>query len=221
MKLTLEAGPLVVGTLSTLSGEIPLAGDLIEVRLDRMKIPPDWLARCQAIEAGGKPVLLTVRLRAEGGEWTEDGPSRLKLYEEGLAALSAVDVELSSPICATVAKKAQALGRLCIVSHHDFVRTPVLAELEWIVRKAHQTGSVAKVATMVRDGADLETLHALLEKKWERPLCVIAMGEAWKDTRVSFPKLGSCLTYGYLDQPTAPGQWSAADLARKLQIGHR
>lgn len=217
MKLTLGAGPLVVGTLSSLAGNIPLAGDLIEVRLDKMKRPPDWLKRCQAIEAGGKPVLLTIRLRVEGGEWPEDNSERLQLYNEALPTLSAFDVELSSVICADVAKEAQRLGKVCVLSHHDFVQTPPLKDLEWIIEHAHRIGGVAKVATMVHKEADLETLRALLAKKWKGPLCVIAMGDAWKETRVSFPKLGSCLTYGYLDQPTAPGQWSAAELVRQLR----
>jgi 3-dehydroquinate dehydratase len=30
--------------------------------------------------------------------------------------------------------------------------------------------------------------------------------------------LGSCLTYGYLDKPTAPGQMSAAELVRRLRF---
>jgi len=56
-----------------------------------------------------------------------------------------------------------------------------------------------------------------LSRRGKQPLCVIGMGNAWKQTRVSFPKLGSCLTYGYLDQPTAPGQVSAAELVRQLR----
>jgi 3-dehydroquinate dehydratase-1 len=217
VKLNLKAGPLVVGVLSSLDGNVPLAGDIVEVRLDRTARPPDWLARCKAIEARGKPVLLTVRLRSEGGEWPEDDGGRLKLYEEGLAALAAVDVELGSVICATVAKQAEKLGKVCLVSHHDFQKTPPLAELESIVERAQQNGAVAKVATMIRSQADLEILCALLGKKRKRPLCVIGMGEDWKQTRVSFPKLGSCLTYGYLDKPTAPGQESAAELLRQLR----
>ena len=217
MKLNLNAGPLVAGVLSSLDGNVPLAGDIVEVRLDRTARPPDWLDRCKAIEARGKPVLLTVRLRREGGEWPEDDGGRLKLYEEGLAALAAVDVELSSVICATVAKQAEKLGKVCLVSHHDFQKTPPLAELESVVERAQQNGAVAKVATMIRSQADLEILRALLGRKRQRPLCVIGMGEAWKETRVSFPKLGSCLTYGYLDKPTAPGQVSASELVRQLR----
>jgi 3-dehydroquinate dehydratase len=44
------------------------------------------------------------------------------------------------------------------------------------------------------------------------------MGDAWKQTRIAFPKLGSCLAYGYLDKPTAPGQVSAAELVRQLRV---
>jgi 3-dehydroquinate dehydratase I len=216
LKLRLGQGPLVAGTLSSLDGNVPLAGDIVEVRLDRTGLPPDWLERCQAIEARGKPVLLTVRLRREGGEWPEDDEGRLKIYEAGLASLSAVDVELASVHCATVAKQAEKLGKVCLVSHHDFEKTPSLAELESIVQRAQQNGAVAKVATMIRSEADVAILRTLLGGKWKRPLCVIGMGEAWKETRVLFPKLGSCLTYGYLDQPTAPGQSSAADLIRQL-----
>ncbi|MGP8199686.1 MAG: type I 3-dehydroquinate dehydratase [Limisphaerales bacterium] len=217
MKLNLDAGPLVVGVLSSLDGDFPLAGDLVEVRLDKTGRPPDWLERCKAIEARGKPVLLTVRLRSEGGEWPEDNEGRLRIFQEGLSALSAVDVELSSVICAAVTKQAEKLGTVCLVSHHDFQKTPPLAELESIVERAQQNGAVAKIATMIRSEADVDTLRALLSRRGKRPPCVIGMGDAWKQTRVSFPRLGSCLTYGYLDKPTAPGQVSAAELVRQLR----
>jgi 3-dehydroquinate dehydratase I len=216
-KLNLANGPYAVGTLSSLDGGVALAGDIIEVRLDKTGYPPGWLQRCKAIEEGGKPVLLTIRLKQEGGEWTEDNQARLKLYEEGLETLSAVDVELAGVICAAVTKRAQRLGKVCLVSHHDFEKTPPLAELESLVERAQQNGAAAKLATMIRSEADVETLRALLAKKWKAPLCVIGMGEKWSHTRVSFAKFGSCLTYGYLDKPTAPGQLSAAELVRQLR----
>jgi 3-dehydroquinate dehydratase-1 len=217
VKLNLNAGPLVVGVLSSLEGNVPLAGDLVEARLDRMPRLKDWLERCQAIEAQGKPVLLTPRLRSEGGEWPQDDEGRLKIYADALAALSAVDVELSSVICPAVTRLAEKAGKVCVVSHHDFAKTPPLAELESIVEGARQNGGVAKVATMIRSEGDVEILRALLAGKGNRPLCVIAMGDAWKHTRILFPKLGSCLTYGYLDKPTAPGQVSAAELIQQLR----
>jgi 3-dehydroquinate dehydratase I len=217
-KLRLDAGPLVAGVLSSLDGtDVPLAGDLVEVRLDKTGQPPDWLDRCRAIETRGKPVLLTIRLRREGGDWPNDDDARLKLYEAGLAVLSAVDVELASAICPAVTARARQMDKVCLVSHHDFAKTPPLAELETIVERARQNGAVAKVATMIRGDSDVETLRSLLARRGGQPLCVIGMGDEWKQTRVSFPKLGSCLTYGYLDQPTAPGQWSVNELIRQLR----
>jgi 3-dehydroquinate dehydratase-1 len=217
VKLNLDAGPLVVGVLSSLDGDVAAAGDVVEVRLDKTSRPPDWLERCQAIEARGRPVLLTIRLRREGGDWPEDDLGRLELFERALPALAAVDVELSSVICAAVTKQARKLGKVCLVSHHDFQKTPPLAELEAVVEKARQNGAVAKIATMLRSQADVETLRALLARRGTKPLCVIGMGDAWTSTRVSFPKLGSCLAYGYLDKPTAPGQAPAAELVRQLR----
>ena len=93
-KLSLAGGPYVVGTLSSLDGNVPLAGDIVEVRLDKTSRPPDWLERCRAIEARGKPVLLTARLRSEGGAWPEDDEARLKIYEAGLAALAVMWIPL-------------------------------------------------------------------------------------------------------------------------------
>jgi 3-dehydroquinate dehydratase-1 len=69
----------------------------------------------------------------------------------------------------------------------------------------------------LNSAADEDTLRSLLGRKWKRPLCIIGMGTAWTHTRASFPLLGSCLTYGYLDKPAAPGQIAVADLTRRLR----
>ena len=36
--------------------------------------------------------------------------------------------------------------------------------------------------------------------------------------RTLFPTLGSCLTYGYLDESAAPGQVAASELVEKLAL---
>jgi 3-dehydroquinate dehydratase len=71
---------------------------------------------------------------------------------------------------------------------------------------------------MIKHGSDVDVLRALLRRRWEKPICVIGMGRAWSKTRIEFAMLGSCLTYGYLDKPTAPGQMSAAELVRRLRF---
>jgi hypothetical protein len=58
--LTIGGEPCVGVALSSLdaSGVAGFAGDLVEVRLDKTSRPADWLKRCKAIGAAGKPVLL-------------------------------------------------------------------------------------------------------------------------------------------------------------------
>jgi len=214
--LAVGAVPRVVGTLSSLAPKRKLCGDIVEVRLDKMARPNDWLERCVALQSGGKPVLLTVRLRAEGGDWESDGEERLEIYRQGLRELAAVDVELSSVICREAAREATRLKKASVISFHDFEKTPPLRELGEIVKKAHAIGSIAKVSTMIQQESDVEVLRALLRQRWEKPLCVIGMGRAWSKTRIEFATLGSCLTYGYIDRPTAPGQMSAAELVRRV-----
>ena len=216
-ELAVGLTPRVVGTLSSLTPKRILRGDIIEVRLDKMARPADWLQRCVALQSGGKPVLLTVRLRAEGGEWDKDDEQRLEIYEQGLSELAAVDVELSSAICRDVARAAARCKKASVISFHDFEKTPPLRDLCAIVEKTQSIGSIAKVSTRILRESDVDVLRSLLRKRWEKPLCVIGMGRVWSKTRVLFPTLGSCLTYGYLDRPTAPGQMSAAELVRRLR----
>jgi 3-dehydroquinate dehydratase-1 len=215
--LAVGAAPCVVGTLSTLSPKRALSGDIVEVRLDKIRFGSDWLARCAAIQSRGKPVLLTIRLRAEGGAWEADGAQRLELYRQALLELAAVDVELSSVICRKVAREAARLQKASVISFHDFEKTPSLRELYAIVEEAQSIGSIVKISTLIQRESDVDVLRSLLQRGWAKPLCVIGMGRAWSKTRILFPTLGSCLTYGYLDKPTAPGQLSAAELVRRLR----
>src|SRR5580698_5659189 len=125
-ELAVGLTPRVVGTLSSLTPKRILRGDIIEVRLDKMARPADWLQRCVSLQSGGKPVLLTVRLRSEGGDWENDDEQRLEIYEQGLSELAAVDVELSSAICPDVARAAARLKKASVISFHDFEKTPPL-----------------------------------------------------------------------------------------------
>jgi 3-dehydroquinate dehydratase-1 len=214
--LTVGEAPRVVGTLSSLVIPNELPGDIVELRLDRVSERTGWLEQCAAIQARGKPVLLTPRLRSEGGLWDSDDQRRLEIYQSALRQLAAVDVELSSAFCPAVAEEARKLQKACVVSYHHFQKTPPLGELRALVQRAQQIGSIVKISTTIQRESDVAALRGLLEADWTRPLCVIGMGPAWSHTRVLFAQLGSCLTYGYLDAPAAPGQLPAAELVRQL-----
>src|SRR6267154_167495 len=95
--LMLDSLPRVVGTLtSSIPARLPTRAadrpcNIVEIRLDKMPRQKDWLNRAKMIEASGLPVILTIRLSAEGGGWHARDQDRLELFEQALEHLSAVD----------------------------------------------------------------------------------------------------------------------------------
>jgi 3-dehydroquinate dehydratase I len=203
--------PRIVGTVS--SSSVPKTAraicDIVEMRLDLIG---DVMVKFET----DLPLLLTVRSKSEGGQWTGTEQQRLTMYRQFMSHVAAVDVELNSSIAKEVCDLAREAGRASIVSFHDFVATPSLDELQNIAERARQIGSIVKIVTLANEEREVETLRTLLSKR-QSPLCVMGMGKYAAQTRVDFPKLGSCLTYGYLDKPLAPGQTSAAELFSKLR----
>jgi 3-dehydroquinate dehydratase-1 len=229
MKPPASLGPLQIGEVPCVVGTITSAArlkafaarpnqscDIAEVRLDQVGQTEDWLALSQEIETSGTPVILTTRVRSEGGNWPDDDKSRLYVIREGLQHLAAVDVEFKSPLMEQVCVEAKALKKAAIVSFHDFEKTPAFDELKTIATQAAKHGTIVKISTMAKNNDDIATLEKLLGSSLDVPLCVIGMGAFGTKTRITFPAHGSCLTYGYLDAPSAPGQLSAEMLSEQL-----
>jgi 3-dehydroquinate dehydratase I len=217
--LQLGRVPRVVGTIITSdylrawsANPSPLPCDLVEFRLDGFSDFPDWLKIAIQIEHQGTPVFVTVRLKREGGLWAGSDLDRWPLLEPAIRHLSGVDVEVMSDLARGVAELAGQLGKLSVFSYHNFETTPAEQELEGILAAGHRLGGIGKIAVTVNAENDLNTLVSLLGRKWSLPICIIGMGPLGRETRLNFPLQGSCFTYGYLDTPGAPGQYSAAEL---------
>lgn len=220
--------PRVVGTIITADylrkwseTPRPLPCDLVELRLDGFPDFEDWLRIGERLERSGTPVFATVRLQNEGGQWTGGDMDRWKLLEPAIRHLSGVDVELRSELAQAVSVLCKQLGKLGVFSFHDFEGTPPPEELEAILGSAERLGSVGKIAATAKTEKDVEQLRALLHRKWSVPVCIIGMGPIARETRLKFPQEGSCFTYGYLDTPGAPGQYSAAELMKYLRESRR
>ena len=195
--------PRVVGTVSKPDTKI-VAGDcdIVELRLDLIPLRPV-----------GLPSIATIRLGGEGGKWTKPDADRLPLFEQALQKCTAADIELRSEVLEKVSELAVRHQKALIVSYHDFEKTPALDELRQVMTRAANYGTVVKIATMTRSEDDLQTLRALFKENCSAALCVLGMGPLAAKSRKEFPKLGSCFVYGYLDEPVAPGQPAARDLA--------
>jgi len=216
--LTLGLAPKIVGTISrreTLSQPAAFPCDIVEVRLDLIGADaPAWSEQIRAIPL---PVIVTIRLASEGGQWTQPDEARLPLFEIALQHAAAVDIEYRSPLMKRVSALACQRQKALIISYHDFEKTPPLADLQQIIRTAANYGTVVKIATLTQTEEDLATLRALFAEQCSASVCLLGMGPLGPRTRVEFPRLGSCLTYGYLDAPIAPGQVSAAELKELLR----
>jgi len=205
-------------TLERAGDDAPFKCDLVEVRLDMVGPAfPNWRECCHGIENQGLPVLLTLRLEAEGGDWVLPDSERLPFLSEAIGALSAIDVEYRSPLASDLCLKAAGLGKTVVVSFHDFDGTPPRDELAEIVDGIRGLPSaVPKIVTMVRSPGDVDTLAALLASNREQPICVLGMGDMGQRTRTGFPAQGSCLTFGFIDGASAPGQLTANALVNAL-----
>jgi 3-dehydroquinate dehydratase-1 len=211
--LWLGREPKVVGTISlpaTLRQPGPFPCDIVEIRLD--------LAGHDALRPLTQPVIATLRLASEGGRWTHPDEARLPIFTAVLPQVTAVDIEYRSPLLQQISALACRHQKPLIISYHDFEKTPHLRELQQVIRTAANYGTVVKIATLTKTEEDVATLRALFDEQCSCSVCILGMGPLGPRTRYEFPRLGSCLTYGYIDQPIAPGQVAAAELMNQLNL---
>lgn len=186
--------------------------DLLEIRLDLLRgISPDSLA------ALGQrfPLLLTSRDPSEGGRPGTTPTQRRRWLESALPAATLVDVELAKWDDWSDLLSGSPAQR--VVSFHHFTGTPHLAELKRHFARARRVGAdVFKVATQIRNGADLAVLLALLESRDGFPVAAMGMGPLGRASRLVLAAAGSCLNYGWLHRPQVPGQFPALVLKERL-----
>lgn len=219
--------PLVVGTIYS-PGSLrralklrPGAVDVLELRVDHFADAPDELFR--AAQDLLAPLIVTVRHPREGGAGELKAKRRAELYWQFLDLAEYVDVELQSlKSFDVILSFAQSRGAKAIVSDHHFRGTPPLKVLQdrWERARRFSDGQtkadIIKVAARAESPADLARLTSLFDLAKGAPLSVMGMGSLGKASRLLFARLGSCLNYGYLDQPQVSGQWEATRLKERV-----
>jgi 3-dehydroquinate dehydratase-1 len=184
--------------------------DIAEIRVDQFRhYGHDYVLKKLDLFVGKIPTIATIRTKDEGGSWSGAEDARRALFEAMIPHVDAVDIELqSAEMLRIVGPQVKRAGKLLVVSFHDFSVTPELSELESIVHRAKaQDADIVKIATNVRDDADVRRLSSLLGSHADKDLVVIGMGGAGVKTRILFPALGSLMTFASaLGHHTAPGQ---------------
>jgi len=192
--------------------------DILELRADTFADASAEAMRSviTGLKGLGKPLLLTIRSRKEGGAHQIPDRERAKLYTALMPLVDAVDIELGSrAILKDVVKSAKDNNKKIIISYHDFKATPGERKLQDIIAGAREKGAdIVKIAAFAKGPEDMKRLASLLAGQDD--LIVIAMGEYGRASRVFFPMLGSLLTYGSVTASTAPGQMTLREIKREF-----
>lgn len=193
-----------------------LGADVIELRVDLLE--EDALQTLSELKKLGMPVIITNRMKKEGGSWIGSEAQRIQKLLSLLPLADAVDIELCAEERDTVVKRAKSAKKTVIISTHDFEKTPEPAVMAGIIDESFEAGAdVAKLAVTANSLRDvLHLLEVTLNSKGK--ICTIAMGGMGRHSRVIAPIYGSVMTYGYVDEPTAPGQFRVDELKYVLKV---
>ncbi len=215
--------PLIVGSVSDLATwqQVTAPGaeppcDILELRVDML--PEDTDMQQLAQSSCPRPLIITYRHESEGGARVVSEEERIATVRSLLPIASAVDWEIL-----VMALDEEFMDELrekeipLIASAHFFETTPEAEQMLALAECAAESGAaIAKFAFKLNCGGDVQAGVRLLSE-CESPLAVMGMGELGSVSRMLYAQLGSKLVYGYLgDTPTAPGQWSAAEVRELL-----
>jgi 3-dehydroquinate dehydratase type I len=203
---------VVVDGSSLESNDILNSVDLFELRIDL--IGNDWE---QLVPKLHKPWIACARLKSEGGNWTGNEAQRInELLKASEMGASIVDIEYQAegltPIVPLIKKRAK-----CLLSFHDFEKTPPFDELRKIVRQQTAAGAdICKVVTTARSFEDNITMMELIKQFPKKNLIAFAMGTEGLSSRILCPLTGNSFTYAALEEgkESAPGQITVTQLRK-------
>ena len=184
--------------------------DVLEVRVDQFEslelasVEKNLSTR----KALGLPMILTLRNDpAEGGTVEIAEEKKLEIFQAVISLVDAVDIELSSPLVSQVVDLAKQNQKTVIVSSHNFKTTPSAEALEALFQDAVSRGAdIVKIAAQANTRDDVNTLMLFTVKHKSDQVITMSLGELGSLSRLTFPSVGSLLTYAYVRQATAPGQ---------------
>ena len=198
-----------------------------ELYLDMLKIMDDI-----EILSEGRPMIFTIRTKGQGGmvDMTDKMIEGVQEFMAQSGIPDLIDVEVRGykkeygGIGGRLLKKRvdmiHAEGVKVILSYHDHDEMISPDEIVMLVGAMNKYGAdIYKVAAMARNKREANGLlqaTEYLRKRVHKPMVTMAMGEAGKITRVAGGRFGSCMTFGALGKPSAPGQIPAANLRKKL-----
>ncbi|MDI9498723.1 MAG: type I 3-dehydroquinate dehydratase [Bacillota bacterium] len=201
---------------------LPPEADIVEWRIDLFRqspAPQRLVALARSLQrVSGRPLLVTVRSRAEGGLWPDDGQEAQAAVLAALIAGRAaelIDIEAALPAAERLAAAAHEAGLEVVLSRHILGAMPSFAELRALFVELRQQGAdLPKVAARAATAAETHRLLAAAAASGAAPLIAIAMGRAGRLSRVAAAGAGAALGFAAHGVKSAPGQLDAGLTAR-------
>jgi 3-dehydroquinate dehydratase-1 len=190
--------------------------DLFEVRIDI--IGEGWIEVAKKLN---KPWIACNRLVEEGGKWQGNEARRIeKLLQAMELGAKIVDVEYNAKnvdnIISFIKKRAT-----CLLSFHDFEKTPSLEMLKQIVQNEVKAGAdICKIVTFAQSFENNLTVLQLITEFPGTRIVAFAMGPQGMASRVLAPLAGAYFTYGAVEKgkESAPGQIPVVDMLSLYKI---
>jgi 3-dehydroquinate dehydratase type I len=184
--------------------------DLFEVRIDL--IGDKWTEVARQLK---KPWIACNRMVEEGGKWDGNEARRIeRLLQAVELGAKIVDIEYNAKnvdnIIRLIKKRAD-----CLLSFHDFQKTPSLDVLKQIVNKELKAGAdICKVVTTAQTFEDNLAVMRLFSEFPDNKMVAFAMGTQGFISRVMAPLIGAYFTYGAVQKgvESAPGQLPVSDM---------
>ncbi|WP_333609968.1 type I 3-dehydroquinate dehydratase [Pantoea piersonii] len=207
---------------------------VVELRVDKLDFATHvdkvtQLGQAMRRELKGKPLLLTLRTKEEGGSLSPDDASYIALYQQwleaGFADLIDIEMRIGAQAVDQLVKQAHQHHVAVILSYHDFQATPdnadMLRRLTW---QAAHGADILKIAVMPKTPQDVSRLTDVtwqMRQRSDKPLLTMSMGGLGAVTRMSGEVFGSNLTFGTLGEASAPGQLDVQALDQTLTTLHK
>jgi len=187
--------------------------ELFEVRIDL--IGDGW---SEIVKQLNQPWIACNRSADEGGSWRGEETKRIdELLKAVELGADIIDIELATRDLARVVPLIKEKAR-CLLSFHEFNRTPPLSEMRGIVQRELDAGAdICKVVTTAQRPEDNLAVLQLVADFPQTRVVSLAMGPLGLTSRILCPLVGGDFTYASMEKgkESASGQITVSEL-RKL-----
>ena len=198
------------------------AGGVLEFRLDYLKPEDVNPANVEKwVELAQRPVVLTLRRRANGGEFDGSEEAQIQILKSLCGTFVDLEVETIEACLGGSLAALKSTSNTWIASYHNFQETP--ADLAAIYRRLKKSGAdILKIATQALSFEDNFRLleQAQVAQRDGIPIIIAAMGELGAFSRLVATSRGSLWTYASLQKgsESAPGQFAASELKELYSV---